>query len=98
MQKMKLGGSLLLCTFLSACITTYRGFPEDMVHNPPKAKTFDTLYYQIKPFNVLSAGGGETAMQEVFRQKTPFRTTEKTDAPPHRGLYCSVEVLYRPRR
>ncbi|MBI3545539.1 MAG: hypothetical protein HY081_02930 [Gammaproteobacteria bacterium] len=96
MFKIKIIYVLLLATLLPACITTYRDFPENMVNNPPKTKPFGTLFYNIKPVSVLTSGGGEEALQTVFRQKTPFANTEKTDKIPSRGIYCSVEVLYKP--
>lgn len=94
-MKTKLTGLLFVIALLPACIT-YRDFPEQMVNNPPPAKPFDTLYYNIKPFGVLSVGNGEEALRTVFRQKTSFATTEKTDTAPARGVFCDVEVLYKP--
>ena len=96
MSTMKIGLVLLISALLPACITTYRDFPQDMVNNPPKTKPYDTLYYTLNPFGLLSTGGGEEALKTVFRQKTPFVTTEKVEKAPARGIYCSVEVLYKP--
>lgn len=93
---MKLRLLLVLCISmsLSACIT-YRDFPEEMVNNPPKEKRFNTLYYNIKSTGVLSLGNGADALQTVFKQRTPFTTTEKVETAPARGVYCEVETLYK---
>jgi len=92
--KIKLLLPLSLALLVCACIT-YRDFPEAMVNKPPQAKPYDTLYYTMPPFNVLSVGSGEDTMRMVFGQKTPFATTEKVDAVPKRGVHCNVEVLYK---
>lgn len=97
MSRMKIGLVLLFSVLLPACISTYRDFPQDMVNNPPKSKPFNTtLYYTINPFGLLNTGGGEEALKTVFRQKTPFAQTEKVEKMPAHGIYCSVEVLYKP--
>lgn len=94
-MKTKLIGLLIVAAVLPACVT-YRDFPEDMVNKPPQAKPFDKLYYSLQPFGVISTGNGQEALRTVFQQKTPFVTTEKVDSVPARGLYCNVEVLYKP--
>jgi hypothetical protein len=83
-----------LVAFLSACVT-YRDFPADMVNNPPKAKTFGTLYYKINPAPILSMGDGGQALETVFKQKTPFATTKRADKVPAQGIYVEVETLYK---
>lgn len=94
-MKTRLIGLLFLATLLPACVT-YRDFPEDLVNKPPQTKPFDKLYYTLQPFGVLGTGSGEEALRMVFQRKTPFTTTEKVDAAPAHGLYCNVEVLYKP--
>ena len=95
MDKMKIIVLLSLPTVLISCITTYRNFPVTMVGKPPESKPYSTLYYTIKKFPVLDAGG-HRALRSVFRSKSNFSETVKVAEMPPKGIYCVVDVQYTP--
>jgi len=86
---------VLLVPLLASCITTYRDFPTAMVDQPPASKPYRTLHYQVKPFPVVNAGG-QAVLDTIFRERTPFAKTRAVNQPPAKGLFCLVDVEYRP--
>ena len=85
----------VLLAFFTSCITTYRQFPSDMIGKEPTVSANEKLYYMIDKFPVLDAGG-ETALQRVFREKTPFEKTKRVTEVPDVGTFCHVKVDYAP--
>jgi hypothetical protein len=86
---------IALLPVLVSCITTYRDFPTAMIGRAPTAKPYGTLYYHVKPFPVVNAGG-QAALDIIFRERTPFAKTRSVDDPPSQGTFCVVEVEWRP--
>lgn len=85
----------LLIPFLASCITTYRDFPATMIGQAPPSKPYGMLYYHIKPFPVINAGG-QAVLDTIFRERTPFAKTRAMDEPPEDGIFCFVDVEWRP--
>ena len=86
---------LMIAVLVSSCIVTYRDFPTAQLDRPAPGKTYDVLYYKIKAFPTLDAGG-QSALHRAFRAQTPFERTEKRDEPPDRGLFVQVVVKWKP--
>lgn len=86
---------ILLFTQLTACITTYRDFPETALHQTLPPKRDGVLYYTIQKFPILDAGGFH-ALNKGFRENAFFSETVKAQEPPTKGTYCLVEVEYKP--
>ena len=86
---------IALLPLLASCIITYRDFPVAMVGQPPTSKPYGTLAYHINPFPVVNSGG-QTALETIFRERTPFTKTRLVNEVPSEGLYCLVDVEWRP--
>ncbi|MFZ5875884.1 MAG: LIC12231 family lipoprotein [Nitrospirota bacterium] len=86
---------IVLLPLLASCITTYRDFPTTMIGEAPTSKPYDALAYHINPFPVINSGG-EAALEVVFRERTPFAKTRSVNEMPAKGLYCLVNVEWRP--
>ena len=87
--------SIALLPLLASCITTYREFPTAMVGQPPVSKPYGTLAYHINPFPVVNSGG-QMALENTFRERTPFAKTRLVNETPAQGLFCLVDVEWRP--
>lgn len=86
---------LLFVPLLASCLATYRDFPKDMIGRAPTAKPYGTLSYQVKPFPVINAGG-QAVLDTIFRERTPFSKTRSVSEMPARGIFCLVDVEWRP--
>lgn len=84
-----------LLPLLASCITTYRDFPADMIGRAPASKPYRSLAYHINPIPVVNAGG-QAALETIFRERTPFAKTRLVSEVPPQGLYCLVDVEWRP--
>ena len=85
----------LLPVFLSSCIILYRDFPAARVGQPPELKQYDLLSYRINRFPVPDEGS-QAALRSVFENKTPFANTASVMETPRTGVYCRVDVEYKP--
>lgn len=94
-NKIKLTTLVLIPFFLYACVATYRDFPEQMIGKQPESNKQSVMYYKINNFPVLNSGG-ESSLHSVFKSKTPFNKTKKVGEIPSDGIYCYVDVEYKP--
>lgn len=91
----KIFSLILIPLFLSACVTSYKDFPEKMIDNPPEPVNQGVLNYKIERFPIINSGG-EAALRKVFQNKTPFVKTKEVDDISNKGIYCYVDVEYKP--
>jgi len=83
------------CLITSGCMT-YRDFPKDMIGKPPTAKPYKKISYKIDKFQALTLAGGDEALKEALRRKTPFQISEPVEAMPEKGIFCLVTVEPKP--
>lgn len=72
----------------------YRDFPTAMIGKPPKLKSYDLLSYQIRRFP--SDEGGGDVLHSIFNNQTPFAYTAAVTEMPQKGVYCLVDVEWKP--
>lgn len=79
---------ITLILVLNGCAMTYRNFPMEDVDSK-QAKEFDHMTYMIRGGSMFH---GATNLNNVFRFQSPFRSVEKTNEKPQKGLFVSVKV------
>ena len=79
---------IALILALNGCMVTYRNFPIEDIDSK-QAKEFDHMIYMIKGG---SAFHGATNLNNFFRSQSPFRSVEKANEKPQKGLFVSVVV------
>jgi hypothetical protein len=84
-----------LPVLLSSCIVLYRDFPTETIGKPPDPKSYDLLSYHINPFPFPNEGGKD-ALHSVFNNQTPFANTADVTEMPHKGVFCLVDVEWKP--
>lgn len=87
---------VVVASLLSSGCMTYRDFPTEMVGKAPTQTPYKALNYKIDKFEALSFGGGEEALKEVLRKRTPFQTSDAVEAIPESGLFCMITVEQKP--
>jgi hypothetical protein len=93
---MKLFSGLTAIVFLlTGCAATYRDFPVNALDQKPQKGTCSVMYYNIKRFDILDAGG-YSRLQEIFRNEGLCRQMEPVEADPGKGLYIEVEAKWKP--
>jgi hypothetical protein len=92
---MKLFCVVVLSLSLIGCVTTYRDFPEDALAKKPASGTCSVMYYNIKRFDILDAGGYDK-LQQLFRNAGLCKKMIPVDSSPVKGLYVEVEAKWKP--
>ncbi|OGR89508.1 MAG: hypothetical protein A3J74_02320 [Elusimicrobia bacterium RIFCSPHIGHO2_02_FULL_57_9] len=95
MVLLKRFAALLLPLFFGSCVATYRDFPREHAGQGSRSKPHGTLHYQIAKWPIISLGG-EGALYDFFQGKTGFQKTVRAVEAPSQGLYCLVDVQWRP--
>jgi hypothetical protein len=86
---------LALMFALTGCVTTYRDFPVDAIGKKPVSGSCDVLYYNVKKFDILDAGG-YNKLQTVFRDAGICKKMVSVEAAPEKGLYLEVTTKWKP--
>jgi hypothetical protein len=79
----------LLSLTLSSCLVTYRRFPAAKVGAPAPSKAYAKLYYSVEG---SALAGGQDALADAIRGKSPFNEVEVSEEAPPQGLFVKAKT------
>ena len=101
---------LVLLVPLSGCIVTYKDFPNVDVKSPPHPTRGFPIYFQVNPSGLYHKGLERSGwffdpprpslesyneLDRAFRETRLFAQAIAASSPPEKGIYCSVDIVYK---